>query len=132
MDKSREAFENSLGHTDGFHDGYVTHNPITGMYESNDDDYECVEDWLNGAWTVWQSRQAEVADKDQRIHELNETSLDLEGQIYKLQEQLNEKDKRIESLIAQIEMSDFKDSLGHELKSNLAYLDLKALRGEHE
>lgn len=46
----------------------------------------------------WQSRQPELVDKDQRIHELNETSLDLEGQIYKLQEQLNEKDKRIEEL----------------------------------
>lgn len=45
-----------------------------------------------------QSRQPELVDKDQRIHELNETSLDLEGQIYKLQEQLNEKDKRIEEL----------------------------------
>lgn len=48
------------------------------------------------------------------------------------QADLEEKDKRIEALIAQIEMSDFKDSLGHKLKSNLAYLDLKALRGEHE
>lgn len=55
-------------------------------------------------WEAWQEQQAEI----------------------------EEKDKRIESLIAQIEMSDFKDSLGHELKSNLAYLDLKALRGEHE
>jgi len=51
----------------------------------------------------WQSRQAELVDKDQRIHELNETSLDLEGHIYKLQEQLKEKDKRIKQALMMID-----------------------------
>ncbi|MFW1765892.1 hypothetical protein ACG9X2_10575 [Acinetobacter bereziniae] len=93
MDKCREAFENSLGHTDGFHDGYVTYNPITGMYESNDDDYECVADWLNGALSVWQSRQAEVDQLQSQINEMAEVGLSQESAI-------REKDKRIERATA--------------------------------
>lgn len=127
MDKCREAFEKKFPIPAHWIEFDEKRNKYYCPYVADAKASEYQE-----MWEVWQSRQAEVADKDQRIHELHETSLDLEGQIYKLQKQLKEKDKRIELLIAQIEMSDFKDSLGHELKCNLAYLDLKALRGEHE
>lgn len=92
-------------------------------------------------WEVWQSRQAEVVDKDQRIHELNETSLDLEGQIYKLQEQLNEKDKRIEELESALTQIKSWESHPKNYETNFGswglrdfYRDLadKALRGDHE
>jgi len=89
----------------------------------------------------WQSRQAELADKDQRIHELNETSLDLEGHIYKLQEQLKEKDKRIEEL--ELALTQIKSWESHPenyetdfgswgLRDFYRNLADKALRGEHE
>ena len=89
--------------------------------------------FVQGAWLVWQSRQAEFVDKDQRIHELNETSLDLEGQIYKLQEQLNEKDKRIESALYALKGLKAENDLWgcDQVEVQIEILE-KALRGEHE
>lgn len=137
MDKCREAFENSLGHTDGFHDGYVTYNPITGMYESNDDDYECVADWLNGALSVWQSRQAEVDQLQSQINEMAEVGLSQESAI-------REKDKRIESALSELESlhnkkwAEWKEQADmHSQGEANAYEHAmqileKVLRGEHE
>ncbi|WP_151959302.1 hypothetical protein [Acinetobacter bereziniae] len=121
MDKCREAFENSLGHTDGFHDGYVTYNPITGMYESNDDDYECVADWLNGALSVWQSRQAEINQLQSQINEMAEVGLSQESVI-------REKDKRINQAL------NFINNWWHPDLDQKLFVEAlgRALRGEHE
>jgi hypothetical protein len=114
MDKCREAFENSLGHTDGFHDGYVTYNPITGMYESNDDDYECVADWLNGAWMFWQSRQAEIDEKDKKLKSVEQILIELKESMTNFKEMdLYDKGVRVVT-----------DCIIRDLE--------KALRGEHE
>ncbi|MFW1768219.1 hypothetical protein [Acinetobacter baumannii] len=62
MDKCREEFESSLERTDGFHDGYVTWNEASGMYMANDDDYECMADWMNGAFAIHRKMQAKVEE----------------------------------------------------------------------
>ncbi|KHO16745.1 hypothetical protein NT90_04100 [Acinetobacter baumannii] len=60
MDKCREEFEQSLERTDGFHDGYVTWNEASSMYMANDDGYECMADWMNGAFAIHRKMQAKV------------------------------------------------------------------------
>lgn len=103
-----------LGPLKGGKDGISAHETISDLVD------------------LLKAKQAEVDEanaksqmcRDEKTHAINRWS--------QIRKEVEEKDKRIEALIAQIEMSDFKDSLGHKLKSNLAYLDLKALRGEHE
>lgn len=151
MDKCREAFEKTpdiakrISNGVYFNENLKIYREIKGSCRG--------ATFVNGAWCVWQSRQSEfdaiteallnqtqlLAKKQAEVDEANAKSqmcrdekthaINRWSQIRK---EVEEKDKRIEALIAQIEMSDFKDSLGHKLKSNLAYLDLKALRGEHE
>ncbi|MGQ0692606.1 hypothetical protein ACT4WE_11910 [Acinetobacter baumannii] len=65
MDKCREEFESSLERTDGLHDGYVTWNEASGMYMANDDDYECMADWMNGAFAIHRKMQAKVEELQQ-------------------------------------------------------------------
>ncbi|HFK9537479.1 TPA: hypothetical protein ACG0TZ_003308 [Acinetobacter baumannii] len=67
MDKCREEFENSLERTDGFHEGYVTWNEASGMYMANDDDYECMADWMNGAFAIYRKMQAKVEELQKRV-----------------------------------------------------------------
>jgi len=62
MDKCREEFEQSLERTDGFHDGYVTWSEASGMYMANDDDYESMADWMNGAFAIHRKMQAKVEE----------------------------------------------------------------------
>ncbi|MFV5459978.1 hypothetical protein VXP03_05220 [Acinetobacter baumannii] len=67
MDKCREEFESSLERTDGFHDGCVTWHEASGMYVANDDDYECMADWMNGAFAIYRKMQAKVEELQQRV-----------------------------------------------------------------
>ena len=48
----RSEFENSLNHTDGFHDGYVKWNELSNQYESSDEDYLDVAEWMNGTLAI--------------------------------------------------------------------------------
>ncbi|MDK2220902.1 hypothetical protein [Acinetobacter baumannii] len=66
MDKCREEFESSLEHTEGFHDGYVTWHEAGGMYVANDDDYECMADWMNGAFAIHRKMQAKVEELEHK------------------------------------------------------------------
>ncbi|WP_198077787.1 hypothetical protein [Acinetobacter calcoaceticus] len=88
MDKCREEFEQSLGHTDGFHDGYVTWNEIGGMYTANDDEYECVADWMNGAFAIHKKMQAKVGELQEEFAEDERF----------LKEQIKDKDLKISNL----------------------------------
>ncbi|MDC5042622.1 hypothetical protein NRA10_10545 [Acinetobacter baumannii] len=72
MDKCREEFENSLERTDGFHDGYVTWNEASGMYMANDDGYECMADWMNGAFAIHRKMQAKVEELQKRVQFLEQ------------------------------------------------------------
>ncbi|WP_147265102.1 hypothetical protein [Acinetobacter baumannii] len=67
MEKCREDFEQSLERTDGFHDGYVTWNEASGMYMANDDDYESMADWMNGAFAIHRKMQAKVEELQKRV-----------------------------------------------------------------
>lgn len=138
MDKCREAFEklpeiNAIlrGSKFGFNES------INQYYHPNHTEHRLNYAFLMGAWIAWQARQAEMDRLNSVLDERTKEWLEaielgkyFENVAKPLKAELDEKDKRIDTLITQIEMSDFKDSLGHELKSNLAYLDLKALRGE--
>ena len=64
----RSEFENSLGQTDGFHNGYVRWNEISNQYESSDEDYCDVAEWMNGAFAIYEKQQSKVDELQKRVY----------------------------------------------------------------
>lgn len=86
--KIRNDFEKNLGQTDGFHDGYVIWNNLTNQYESTDEDYIGVADWLNGYFSGWLVKQAEIDDHIKRRLELAKEKQGLINEIDELRKQV--------------------------------------------
>lgn len=63
----RSKFENSLNHTDGFHDGYVKWNELSNQYESSDEDYLDVAEWMNGTFIMYEKYQSKVDELQKRV-----------------------------------------------------------------
>lgn len=81
----RSEFEKSLGHTDGFHDGYVRWNELSNQYESSDEDYCDVAEWMNGALAIYEKQQSRVNELQKQVNDLkklNTISEDDLEQIY--------------------------------------------------
>lgn len=69
----RSEFEKSLGQTDGFHDGYVKWNELSKQYESSDEDYLDVAEWMNGAFVMYEKYQSKVDELQKRLDALSLT-----------------------------------------------------------
>ncbi|MDC5478919.1 hypothetical protein OHW97_01895 [Acinetobacter baumannii] len=111
MNKCREEFESSLERTDGFHEGYVTWNEASGMYMANDDDYECMADWMNGAFAIHRKMQA-------KVEELKATIKGNHGRIAELERLNRVKAQAIIDLhqeITELKASHHGEVIGHEV-----------------
>lgn len=95
MDKSREAFEKLPVIEEIMGDDYV-------MFDERFKKYLCGvganEEYLNGAWMAWQSRQAEVDDL-KNLLEKDEYAHNLYYENANLQTLVEEKDKRITEIL---------------------------------
>lgn len=67
MDKCREAFEKLPEIENSLSENIVF---IGNKYTTANDGFYDLVNWLNGGWWAWQSRQAELDEKDKRIEEL--------------------------------------------------------------
>lgn len=86
----KSEFENSLGHTDGFHDGYVKWNELSNQYESSDEDYLDVAEWMNGALAIYEKRQTEIDELKLQVADmksrLNDAYTDGQSAMYQHQQ----------------------------------------------
>jgi hypothetical protein len=118
MDKCREAFEKLPVIEEIMGDDYV-------MFDEQFKKYLCGvgenEEYLNGAWMVWQSRQSEFDSMTEAL--LNQTQL-----LAKQKVEVEEKDKRIETALAIVS----KMAKATNSTAMWAYDLEKALRGAHE
>lgn len=64
MDKCREAFEQIPEIKDSLSENIVF---VGNKYTTANEGFYDLVNWLNGGWLTWQSRQAEVEEKDKRI-----------------------------------------------------------------
>ena len=99
----RSKFENSLNHTDGFHDGYVKWNELSNQYESSDEDYLDVAEWMNGALAIYEKRQTEIDELTLQVAEmksrLNDAYTDGQSAMYTArQNKVNELQKKVDAV----------------------------------
>ena len=105
----RSKFENSLNHTDGFHDGYVKWNELSNQYESSDEDYLDVAEWMNGALVIYEKRQTEIDELTLQVAEmksrLNDAYTDGQSAMYTArQSKIDELTKQRDSFIKAYEI----------------------------
>lgn len=137
MDKCREAFEKTpeiakrISKGVYFNEDLKIYREIKGSCRG--------ATFVNGAWCVWQSRQAEVEEKDKRIKELERSCISYKNQRDDYAQKLMVKSVHYSSI--QEELAKLKDrlELAHHLATQSTWSSLKqlkkvvkALRGEHE
>lgn len=133
MDKCREAFEklpeiNAILHGSEF--GF--NESINQYYHPHHTEHRLNYAFLMGAWSVWQSRQAEVdelSSQNQILKEVAESDTKtierLESVINLNDSELKDKDKRIEAALNHL------NDVRNKGTDQSCYLAIKALRGNN-